>query len=732
MARKKKLQSGQGGTESNLLSTSADLALSSIQKTSTDYEKIKKLLEKRDNWYNVFNQHIQRARNYLTFLYIDQWEWNERQARESLGKPTLTFDKIVPILNGIYGDFRDNTPALSVRGLDENTPQSQIDWRTDLIRQIHCSSRADVQYQNTLKNCIETGWGGLKVSIEFENADTFQQCIKIAAIRDYQTAFWDPSAQLSDKSDGDFCGWYDLISRDDFELAYPEIKSPQGTGNNYFYRADVQDLILVTNIYEKQYYKKTIAMLSDGQEMEISKAKELIEKNNSLIKKLEEENNVYALFQDQIQPLEIIQTRQVLDYKIKYYRLIDNAILAEGEWPGKILPIIYVEGNSTTIDAEQIPISYIQGVIDTQKLINYNGSQIVECIVRARKEQFIGTKKNFEGHEEMWRNPDQVQGALIANYDNNSGMPQRYDPTSFDPALLNAMNLWNQEIGSILGRYDENRGNESNAQSGIAIDKRQRAGNMPINMYIDNVARGIEQVGKIILELLPAVYGTANRLVATQDAKGNTNTIRLNQQTGSFQQNDNGDYEEVIKNDVNKGKYDIEVRVDGSYDQQRLDALNTLMQFAQIFPPMAPLMPDLMAKNSGLEDSQVLVERAQTLLPQNIQAMEKGQPPPHPQQPPPDPKTMIDMQKLQLQNRQLDIEQQRLELEKFKVGQDSKLKTADSMMMHFTEQQKLAMEKYKANADIVKEKISADKDIHKEHIKGQYGLNKQNQQSKTG
>lgn len=731
MARKKRLQSGQGGTESKLISTSADMALSSIQNVNTDYEKIKKLTEKRDNWYNYFNQHIQRARNFLTFLYVDQWEWNIRQAREALGKPTLSCDKIVPIINGILGEFRDNTPALSVRGLDENIQQDQIDWRTDLIRQIHFSSRADVQYQNTLKNCLETGWGGLRVSIEFENANTFDQCIKIHAIRDYQTAFWDAAAQLSDKSDGDYCGWYDLVSKDDFELAYPDIQAPQGSGNNYFFRADVEDLILVTNIYIKEYYQKTIAMLSDGNEMELDAAKEEIEKREDLIMKIEEEN-IYSLFMDQIQPIEIIQTRKVLDYKLKYYRLIDNAILAESEWPGKILPIIYVEGNSTTIDAEQIPISYIQGVIDVQKFNNYVYSQIVESIVKSRKEQWIGTEKNFENRNDIWRNADQVQGPLIANYDPNYGMPQRFDPTSFDPALLNALNTSNQEIGAILGRYDESRGNETNAQSGVAIDKRQRASNMPVNMYIDNVQRGIEQVGKIILELLPAVYSTPNRLVATQDAKGNTNTIRLNQQTGAFQQSENGDYEEVIKNDVSKGKYDIEVRVDGSYDQQRLDALNTLMQFAQVFPPMASLLPDLMAKNSGLEDAQVLVERAQTLLPPNIQAMEKGQPPPPPQQPPPDPKTMVDMQKLQLQSRQLDIEQQRLELEKFKAGQDAKLTTADTLMSHLNEQQKLQMEKYKANADIVKEQISAHKDIHKEHIKGQYGLNKQNRQSKTG
>ena len=190
--------------------------INSKDKKSED-EELKEYMLNVNSWYGYYNEHIDRARNFKTFLYVDQWEVEVRKAREALSKPTMQFNKLVSIIRSICGEQRENSPQLAVRGIKDNYNQGDVDLRTDLIRQISYASDSDIVYQLASKDCLEAGWGAVYVAREYENEDTFNQCLKIKAIQDFQSAFWDPAAQEPDKSDGDFCGFYKIMSRDDFK-----------------------------------------------------------------------------------------------------------------------------------------------------------------------------------------------------------------------------------------------------------------------------------------------------------------------------------------------------------------------------------------------------------------------------------------------------------------------------------------------------------------------------------
>jgi len=690
-------------------------------KPSESDERLRKCGDMVDSWFNYFNEHLERARNLLQFLYVDGWDQEVRRQREAAQRPTLTFNKIVPIVRSILGEQRINSAQLTVRACDKNTPQEWVDWRNDHLRYVAYKSESDVAYQTAFKNALEVGWGAIEVDIEYESRNTLNQCMLVKAIYDYQVAFFDPAATESNKSDGDFCGKYWIISKDDFKRKWPDVENPQSMGNTYYFQWQTDDTVTVCDLYYKDYFKKTLVRLSNGREMELSEAKELLDEQQDILDRMSEEE----LFNAELlgmEALEIVEQDTIMDFKIKKVRMVQNAILEESDWPGNILPIVYVEGDSTVVDGERIPLPFILEAVDSQKLVNYYGSEIAYSILNARREQFMATPQQTAGFEQIWRQPQNVQGVLYYNPDMRTGNqpPVQIAPPVFNAGLLQAQQDTTMQISQTLGRYEESRGEESNAQSGIAINSRKHASNLAVNVYDDNLNRAICQIGKIQMDLMPKLYKD-QRDINLRDAEGKLSTITINKPKEGFNfGKDDEDFDIEMENPVDKGEYNIEVRVDGSYDAQRAEALETYLKFVQMYPPMAPLIPDLIAESSGLETANKLMERAKTILPPDIKAMEDGLPPPPPQ---PNPMQQMEQQKMQLEMKGMALKEQELQqnvmLKQAQIQIDEKKLFNENMKMQLDAQQyglDAQVAETKAIADIQTTKVKADAEIKKSSI----------------
>jgi len=149
-----------------------------------------------------------------------------------------------------------------------------------LIAEIHYDSDADIVYQVASKHALECGWGAARVVAEYEDANTFKQCLRIKPIMDFQAAFWDPTAQEANKSDGDYCGVYTILSREKFKKLYPDVQNPQdvtGLTNNYYIRWNTRDTVMIAEIYCKKWYNKKLYQLSDGKEVDEKDMKKIME-----------------------------------------------------------------------------------------------------------------------------------------------------------------------------------------------------------------------------------------------------------------------------------------------------------------------------------------------------------------------------------------------------------------------------------------------------------------------
>jgi hypothetical protein len=698
------------------------------------------LLQKLKNytsyWYEYWSIYNEAAREHNKFLYVDQWDEQIRQDRESLQVPTLQFNHVRTMIDGILGQQKKNSPEITVTNLNDDAPTDMIDWRSDLIRQISYASKADEAYQTCYKNMLVCGWGHLRVSIHYENSRSFDQVLKITSNPDYQVAFFDPNATDKHKATGDFCGVYQRISKDDFARDYPNIQNPVSTGQETYFTWSTQDTVTVCDVYYKEYFKKTLCKLSNGAELELAEAKALIDQQmiaraeaeealSAIDAETEEEKAVILDNLEMMLPpvLEIVQQRTLTDYNIKHVRFIENAILDQTEWPGKLLPIIYVPGNPTIVEGRELAVSFINDLLDPQRLHNYAISDIARSVLNTTKSKWLATEDMVKRYEQAWRQPNAVQGALFYNPDNRvpGGKPEFIDPPPFNNGLLNLQGMTTQEMELVSGRFEEARGQQSNAISGVAIKERIAASNNVVNVYFDNLLSGIEQVGRVCMDLIPHVYGD-ERQVIVRGPDNMPKTITVNRKIGLQMPSDMEGLDdtlaaitEQVEYDVNDENYDVQVKATGSYDYQKHQSAQLLLELMRAVPQSGPLLADLLAGESDVESAAQAAQRLKILLPEQILAAEEGRPP-QPPQPQEDPMVAMEKERTRLMAADLELKQQKIQNETIKNAQEMKIDMAEleikqedqaykhSKMKHDAEMAELkaAVEMEKAAAQIRK------------------------------
>src|SRR5579863_6138068 len=282
-----------------------------------DSELLVKLKKWIDESYSYNQRFIEIARQHIFFLYVDQWAPEWRRTREQQGVPTMQFNHIRVELDSMMGEYKKNIPDVILRS--KTDPQDKLDWLNGLAKQICYSSSAEKKYSIALRSSLEVGWGFLKAMVAYEDNDSFNKCILIDTNQDFQVAFWDPCAIEDTASDGDFCGDYNIMAMDDFKRKF-DMENPISTGQtaNYF-NWQTRDSITIANIWYKDYFKKTIVKLSDGQELESSEAKKLIIERDKLLETINIDE-LMMIGMEVPEPLEIVAERDVMDYKIKHVR----------------------------------------------------------------------------------------------------------------------------------------------------------------------------------------------------------------------------------------------------------------------------------------------------------------------------------------------------------------------------------------------------------------------------
>lgn len=175
-----------------------------------------------------------------------------------------------------------------------------------------------------------------------------------------------------------------------------------------------------------------------------------------------------------------------------------------------------------------------------------------------------------------------------------------------------------KDIQSALGIYDESLGVETNANSGIAIQKRQLGSSRNMAMVIDNALAMKRHWAEKLLYLIQSVFTEQTALWVTDDA-GEVKLLVLNETSVDADGNPVKDAHgnPVVKYDMKTGVFDVVVEEVPDVASQQEYARELVLQAMQTTGGLAGITPGLL-ELLGVPKSSKLMEEIQAGLPQQM------------------------------------------------------------------------------------------------------------------
>lgn len=622
----------------------------------TEREKIDHIVEKIEKWYSYFSFNNDHGSEMKAFLMGAQWSDSEVSYYRDHNKHPLVLNKLYAIEKQLIGEEIQNSPNLKLTpvnySVDDTSVSKKVKLHEDIVQSIEYNSRTNVEYKTTYKNQLEFGYGALFVYPDYRSENSFDQEIKILAAQEPQSYYWDPAARNMDKSDGEYCGIVSFMSKDEFKKKYPKIDMSEiqnivlhGKDDMWFKWIE-EDNICISDHYQKMWKKKTICRLSDGSTVDKDELDSVLRKKRESLRILEQielmaqtEGRTVNLTRG-IEKIEVVDERESTYCKIKHFRIVRNHILEENEIAGKYLPSVFVDGDSHYIEGRQYTKTFIDFAQDAQKFLNYCATETMSYIRGGRKEKFLTTKTHLQGNEKAWRGLDNDNLSLPYNPDPMAPPPAPIPTLDIPQTLLQQYNRAENDLHTILGRYEAGVGAPSREISGRAVDSRIRQGNITSLDAPDNLRLAQEQVGRIILDLIPTVYDTYRTFTIENEMEGKR-TIEINKQIGK------DEYENKIEND----EFELAIVAGSSFAAQKADNFNQLMDLIARIPAFGQVVPDLAAENLNVSNAPKIVERARNYLIPQIAMQERGEPLPPPK---PDPQQQMMVSMAQSEQKKAD------------------------------------------------------------------------------
>ena len=527
----------------------------------------------------------------------EQWPGEARKAR--LNRPCLTFDRTNQFLQQVVNQARQNKPAIKFLPADSGADIIVAEKLNGMMRHIEYVSRMGIATDTAIDHAARVGLGWLRVVPKVMRSETNEQEIRIQRVYDPRSCLLCDWTE-PDGSDATGAFAETILSQRQFEALYPKAKPVSMDGGRWGF-ADAVKLCEYFELVETEENRLLVEV--DGQQIVLTEGEYW---------KTARATGVQLPFKGQT---------TVTKRTVKWYKMTGAEILEETDFPSQLLPIIPVIGDELWIDDKRYLCGMVRKMADSQRFHNYTVSQIAETVALQPKAPFLAPFEAISGFEHQWARANTGNDAYLPyNHVDEQGQPLPAPSRSAPPVMSSGweglMAYSTQALQASIGNFEANLGEKGNAVSGRAKLADQHRGDTANFHYVDNLSRSLEQLGRVVADMIPRVYDT-KRQARILGEDGGQSFVQLDpNQPQAVQRNESG---QVTSINPGVGAYDVRVSVGPSYTSMREEAAQNIVDLSQGNPQLGGALAPLLMKLRDMPDSDRAYKIALALLPPQVQ-----------------------------------------------------------------------------------------------------------------
>lgn len=635
-----------------------------------------------------YSEGREKARSDIRFAAAspdDPWQWDEQTLKDRKGqqRPSLTINKLPQHIRQVTNDIRQNRPSIRFRPADNEADPEVAEILMGVVRHIEANSDADIAYDTAAEMQVTCGEGYLRVLAEYVSDDSFDQDIFIKRVKNPFRIYLDPDIQDPAGADAKFGFVEDSMPEAEFKAEHPD--------------ADPVDWSDVSDDWYSVAEKR----------IRVCEYFEIVDKPATLCRWF---NGAVSFKGDPLPPGVVVgerpeKERQSKKRTVIWRKLCGRQILETKPFPGRWIPIARVVGNEWEVDGKCITSGIVRNAKDSQRMYNVAQSAIVERVMQAPKAPWTAPAAAVEGYEKEWKTANTANHSFLPynhldDHGNPIPSPVRVQPASVEPGLSQVAMGAAEDIKSETGQYDASLGAKSNETSGKAIMARQREGDTSTYHYVDNLARAVRHIGRIILGMYPSVYDSRRVALIIGEDEASTSAIMDPEQKQALA--DIEDQHGKIQRTFNPliGTYDVYSTTGPSFTTRRVEAVEAMTAMTQASPQLWGVIGDQLVKNMDWPGAEDMAKRLRlTLIPPVQQMLDqeenKGQ-----QEIPP--QVMQAMQQMQQQMQQMGQQLQ----EATQAADQNRAKMAEAEMRRDVDMARVEIDRM--NAETARYRLMAE------------------------
>ncbi len=542
-------------------------------------------------------QHARMREDLLFSNPSDPQQWDKLAIDARKGRPCLTFDRTNQFIMQVVNDARRNKPSIKVLPADSKAQIEVAEKLNGIIKHIEYISRAGTAYDTAIESAARVGLGWIRVVPKIMRPETNEQEVRIMRVHDPLSVLLEAGWTEPDGSDARK-GWAEtMMGEGDFKRAYPKAKMDSWDDDGGWFP---EGMVRVCEYFNVKETRKNNIITTDGATFE--------------------EDEYHAVSQQIGFAPPVHDTFWSTQRSVKWSKLNGCETLEETDFPSQYIPLVPVMGYELWIDGKRYLCGMTRRLMDGQRAYNYERSAFIESVAMQPKAPFMVAFEALEGHEEAWGklnggNPTHLP--FNAWDDDNRQLPQpiRLNPPALPVAFAQGGQIASQDMESAVGMFKANLGQQGNETSGKAIRARQQEGDTANFHYIDNQARAIEQVGRIVVDMIPRIYDTKRQArIISED--GAHSFIETNPDLPQAVQKEG---KKTVAINLGIGAYDVRVDVGPSYTTVREETAQNIVDLSQGNPQLAAAMAPMLFKLREMPEAEKMSRVAMALLPPPVQ-----------------------------------------------------------------------------------------------------------------